>query len=133
MNGLERMWSHSQQQKKRLDKKLFDIFAENRNLRDMSKTLQEKMGSSAGGDTASNESPHRNITRLPNTNECGETWDDVLSSLNQYSNVSKSMEQAPGSPQTDVSQQSLDSVGHPRDSEKVVSEQILTKSLVSVT
>ena len=78
MNELEWMWRHSQQQQKRLNKKLFDSYAEHRNLRDTIITLQEKMGSSSSSDPPSNESPHRHITRLPNTNECGETWDDVL-------------------------------------------------------
>ena len=73
MNALEWIWRHSQQQQKRLDKQLFESYAENRNLRDTSKTLQEKMGSSSSAEMASNECPHRHITRLPNTNEWGET------------------------------------------------------------
>ena len=130
MNALEWMWRHSQQQQKRLDKKLFESYAENRNLRDTIKTLQEKMGSSAGADPASNESPHRHITRLPNTNECGETWDDVLSSLTQYSNVSKSTEQAAGSQQSDVGRQAL----HPVDHQVVIEQvHVLTECLVFVS
>ena len=77
------------QQHKRLDKKLFESYAENRNHRDTIKTLHEKMGSTPAADVATNESRHPLLTRLPNTNACGETWDGVLSSLTQYSNVSK--------------------------------------------
>ena len=87
------------------------------------------MGSSSGAYPASHETPHRDITRLPNTNESGETWVDVLASLNQYSNVTKIMEQTPGSQQSDVGRQALDVVD-----QRVVSEQeqVLTEFLVFV-
>ena len=110
MNPLEWMWRHSEQQQKRLDNKLFESYAENRNFRDTNKTLRQKMGSSPGAEPASNESPHRHITRLANTNECGEMWNDVLSSLNQYSNVSKSTDQGSGCQQSDVGRQALHSL-----------------------
>ena len=76
------------------------------------------MGSSPGADTASNESSHRDITRLSNTNQCGETWDDVLAALTQKRNVAKSTEQARGSQHRDVGFQALDPFEH-----QVVSEQ----------
>ena len=63
--GLEWMLRYYIQQHKRLDKKLFESYAENRNLRERIKTLQEKMCSPAGTDPASNESPHPLIARLP--------------------------------------------------------------------
>ena len=127
MNAMEWLLRHYIQQHKRLDKKLSESYVENRNLRDTLKTLQEKLRSSPGADPASNESPHRHITRLPNTNSCGETWDDVLASLNQYSNVAKSTEQAPASQQSDVGRQSMD---HQMVTEQ---NQVLTDSLVCVS
>ena len=42
------------------------------------------MRSTPAADEASNKSPHRQITPLPNTNKCGATRDDVLSSVHQY-------------------------------------------------
>ena len=94
MNAMEWLLRHYIQQHKRLDKKLSESYVENRNLRDTIKTLQEKLRASPGADRASNDSPRRHITRLPNTNASGETWEDVLASLNQYSNVTKSTEKS---------------------------------------
>ena len=90
---------------------------------------QEKMGSSPGADPASNESRHRDITSLSNTNEWCEAWDDVLASLNQKRNVSKSTEQAPGRQRSYVGRQALDPVDHQVVSEQ---EQVLTEFLVFV-
>ena len=122
-----------QQQKKRLEKLLTESYAENRNLRDTITTLQEKIGASAGADPASNDSPHRRITRLPNPNERAQAREDLFAFFNKNCFVPKSTKESAGSPQPDVGQQSLDPVGHPVDSEQVVTEQILTKSLVFVT
>ena len=133
MNALEWMWRHSQQQQTSLEKKLFESCAENRNLRERIKTLLEKMGSPPGSQPATNESPPPLITRLPNTNAYGETWDDVLSSLNQYSNVTKSVEQVSCSQQSDVAHESSDPVGQQVVREQVVTEQVSTKSLVFVS
>ena len=91
------------------------------------------MGSPPGSQPATNESPPPLITRLPNTNACGETWDDVLSSLNQYSNVTKSVEQVACSQQSDVAHESSDPVGQPVVRDQVVTEQVSTKSMVFVS
>ena len=86
-----------------------------------------------GCQSATNISPHPLITRLPKTNACGETWDDVLSSLNQYSNAPKNVEQVACSQQSDVAHESSDPVGQQVVREQVVTEQASTKSLVFVS
>ena len=88
------------------------------------------MGTSPGTDPASNESLHRDITRLPNTNECGEAWDDVIAWWNQDSNVSKWTEEATCSQQSVVGRQALDPVDNQVVNEQ---EQVLTESLVFVS
>ena len=128
--GLEWMLRYYFQQHKMADQKKFESYAENRNLRDTIKTLQESMGSSPGADPAANESPPPLITRLRNRNACGETWDDVLSSLNQYSNVTKTVEQVSCSQESDVAQESWDQVGQQVVREQLLTEPVSTKSLV---
>ena len=91
------------------------------------------MWTSSAADPASKESPPRHMTRLPNTNECGETWDDVFSSLTQFSNISKSMEEAAGSQQSDVGRERFDPLDHHVVSQQLVTEQILPESLVFVS
>ena len=81
INSISDHWNmvrHYIQQHKRLDNKLSESYVENRNHRDTIKTLQEKLRSSAGADPSSNDSRGRHITLLPNTNESGKLWGDVL-------------------------------------------------------
>ena len=102
---------YSQQQQKNLEKKLSERYAENRNLRDRVNTLVEKMGSAPGSQVTTTESSHPLLSRRPNTNECGDTWEDVLAFLTNISNEIKSTKQAAGTQQAEFGHQSLDSVG----------------------
>ena len=130
MNGLERMWRHSQQQQKRLDKMLTESYAENRNLRDTIKTLQEQLRSSPGADPATTESTQRNITLHPNPNERAQAREDLFAFFNKNCFVPKSTKESTGSPQPDVVQQSM----NPIDRQVVTDQkQVLTDSLVSVS
>ena len=133
LKAFQSMWRYDQQQKKRLEKMLTESYAENRNLRDTIKTLQEKLRSSPGADPATTESTQRSIALHPNPNERAQAREDLFAFFNKNCFVPKSTKESTGSHQPDVAQQSLDPVGHPVDSEQVVTEQILTKSLVFVT
>ena len=85
------------------------------------------MRAQAGSQPATNEYGDPNITPHPNTNEYGETREDIITSLKMTTIVTKSTEQAAGSHQSDVGHQSLDHVGH-----HVVREQVSTKALLFV-
>ena len=79
------------------------------------------------------ESEHPNRTRLPITNQCGETWEDILAFLKMFSNRTNSMKQETDSRRSDIAEQSLDPVAQQVVREQVVTEQFSTKSLVFAT
>ena len=133
INALESMVRYYQQQEKSLEKKLTESYAENRKLRDRRYSLFDMMRSQSGSDPATTESTHRNITILPNPNECVQTWEDLFPFFNKNSNVPKSTKESAGSPQSDVGQKSCDPVGPQVVSEEVVTEQVWTKSLLFVS
>ena len=133
MSALEWMWRSTLQLKKRLEEKQLESYVENRNLRDKLYALMQTKGSEPDHQPATNESGHPNINRQPNTNECGETWEDVLAFFDKNSNGMKRTKQAVGSHESDNAQQSLDPVGQQVVREQVVTEQVSTKSPVFVT
>ena len=130
INSLEAMWRDSQQRHKRLEKMLTESYSENRKLSDRLYSLFDKTWRQPGSDTTTSESAHRNSTRRPNTNECVETWDDVLAFLIENSNLRKRQEQAVVNEQSEVGQESLDPADRQVVSEKKETEQVLSNSLV---
>ena len=133
IKAFESMVRYYQQQKKSLEKKLKESYAQNRKLRDRLYSRSDIIGTQPGSDPATTESTQRNITLHPNPNERAQAREDLFAFFNKNCFVPKRTKESAGSPQPDVGQQSLDPVGHPVDSEHVVTEQILTKSLVFVT
>ena len=127
------MWRDSEQRQKRLEKMLSECYAENRKLRDRLYSLFDKTGRQRGADPATSESAQSNITRCPNTNENGETWDDVLAFIKENSDAPKRKKQAFGNHQSEAGQQSSDPIGHQVLSEDKVTEHVLSKSLVFVS
>ena len=57
----------------------------------------EKIWSAQGSQGATKEYTYTLTTRLPKTNDSGETWDDVRSSLKQYIKVTIKVGKAAGS------------------------------------
>ena len=94
------------------------------------------MRAQAAAHPATNEYGHPNITPLPNKNEYGDTWDDIIASLQMMTNVNKITKQASGNHRSDVGHESLvssDHVGHQVVREKLVPEPVFNKSLFNVT
>ena len=89
---------------------LTESYAVNRNLPDRLYSRVETIRPQPYSHPTPNESSHPNISRGPNTNECRETWDDVLAFLTQNSNGIKTTKQAACSHQLVVAQQSFETV-----------------------
>ena len=132
IKAFESMVRYYQQQTKRLEKKLKERYAQHRIVRDRLYSRSHIIGTQPASDRATTESTQRNITLRPNPNERAQAREDLFAFFNENCFVPKRTKESAGSPQPDVGQQSLDPVGHPVDSEQVVTEQILTKSLVFV-
>ena len=120
INEFERMWRYSQQRQKRLEEKLSESYAENRNLRDRLYTGVKTTRPQTDCQLKSKEYAHPNITRLRNTNVSGESLENIFAFLNQNSNGINSTKQAAESPQSDVGQLSMDPLPH-----QVVREHVL--------
>ena len=77
----ESRWRYSLQRQKMLEKMLTESYPVNRKLRDRLHSGLETMGPQPDSQPTTNESAHPNITRGPNTNGCGERWEDIVASF----------------------------------------------------
>ena len=130
IKAFESMVRYYQQQKKSLETKLKESYAQNRKLRDWLYSRSHIIGTQPGSDPATTESTQRNITLHPNPNERAQAREDLFAFFNKNCFVPKSTKESTGSPQPDVVQQSM----NPIDRQVVTDQkQVLTDSLVSVS